>query len=344
MFETSEIATAESAKQEFPNYDLDVAYRLFGIREIFSRVSNAAYAVAIGERTNDGNRYLWLFRNNERPIHLLDLRTTLGQIFFCSTEDILRWAILNSPSIKQYINTDFKIIEFPDPSKEDGPQVWRIGFDGVNNWDIRKFKITKVGPCEDKDEKSIPRVSKKPTVKIISRLNQNDELPANLQETTIEPQKQVEESKTCESKKKVEEMDAVIETDAIPTETLTKSSTEMSHSLVTVNQVSETSSPNLETNLVVLPNVPPKIPEANSVKKIRQIDDTKAKEDDDNINLKELDSIVKNIHEKIGQIETDLYNLFRESSLPKSSIPTIVDYLVSALDDLKSTYNFINQK
>jgi len=44
--------------------------RMIGLREVFSRVNYGAMAVAIGERdVNTHDRFLWLFRDDERPLH-----------------------------------------------------------------------------------------------------------------------------------------------------------------------------------------------------------------------------------------------------------------------------------
>ncbi len=42
-----------------------------------------AFAIASAQ-----DKSLWLFRNDGRPLWLIDIRKTLGQIFFCSTIDI----------------------------------------------------------------------------------------------------------------------------------------------------------------------------------------------------------------------------------------------------------------
>lgn len=110
----------EVLEKEFPSMPPDIAYRMIGLREVFSRVNHGAMAVAIAERgeENTSDRFLWLFRNDERTLWAVDMRKTLGQIFFCSEADIWRAAIEACPSVKPYIPNDQVIIEFP------ADQVW----------------------------------------------------------------------------------------------------------------------------------------------------------------------------------------------------------------------------
>lgn len=61
--------------------------RLSGIRDIFSYIHCGHMAVAIGEKTDKGMS-LFLFRNQHRPLWLIDLREQLGQIFFVSEPSI----------------------------------------------------------------------------------------------------------------------------------------------------------------------------------------------------------------------------------------------------------------
>jgi glutamine phosphoribosylpyrophosphate amidotransferase len=78
-----------------PNYQLEsdcdseVLLRIFEstqqITDLLTLVSQGPSAGAIA---SIGNKSLWLFRNEGRPLWLIDLRETLGQIFFCSTLDI----------------------------------------------------------------------------------------------------------------------------------------------------------------------------------------------------------------------------------------------------------------
>jgi predicted glutamine amidotransferase len=61
--------------------------KLSAINEICSLLYKSHMAVAIGEK-NEEYRRLWLFRNEHRPLWIVDLRDLLGQIFFVSTPEI----------------------------------------------------------------------------------------------------------------------------------------------------------------------------------------------------------------------------------------------------------------
>ena len=150
MFESGDdFKTKEDyLKQEFPNLQPTVAYRMMGLKEVFSRVNYGAMAVAIGEHCdNNTSRRLWLFRDEDRPLHIVDMRKTLGQIFFCSTPEIWKQAIESCPAVKSYIPTDHVIIEFP------AYEVWMLGLDhgtptengdAVDDaWTVKKFRIIK---------------------------------------------------------------------------------------------------------------------------------------------------------------------------------------------------------
>lgn len=192
MFESAESFKDKEdvLKQEFPTLTPFLAYRLLGLKEIFSRVNYGAMAVAIAERGDDGSRYLWLFRDDERPLHVVDMRKTLGQIFFCSTAEIWRAAVESCPAIKPHIPQDQVIIEFPSF------QIWLLANDAneedpVKQWNIRKFKITKTKFYDwQKEEEEDDKIEFKkpentrPLLKVITRLGENEELPATAASTT----------------------------------------------------------------------------------------------------------------------------------------------------------------
>ena len=67
-----------------PNYQ---NARIASLQKIFSSINHGHMAVAIGEFYEQTSN-LWLFRNRHRPLWLVDLRETLGQIFFFSDPDL----------------------------------------------------------------------------------------------------------------------------------------------------------------------------------------------------------------------------------------------------------------
>ena len=86
------VAEYEDLKQNYQlqsDCDSEVLLRIFEstqqIADLFTMVSQGPSAGAIASADS---KSLWLFRNEGRPLCLIDLRESLGQIFFCSTLDI----------------------------------------------------------------------------------------------------------------------------------------------------------------------------------------------------------------------------------------------------------------
>ncbi len=185
MFESGEEFKSKEdyLHQEFPKLSSDVAYRMMGMKEIFSRVNYGAMAVAIAERfENERGRRLWLFRDEERPIHVVDMRSTLGQIWFCSTPEIWKTAVDMTPSVKPYIPDDKKVIEFPphqvwmlqtEPSDEDATNP------DADVWKTKKFRIIKTKFYDyksDDDDKKVFRPKSQVFDKLVSRLQKDEEV------------------------------------------------------------------------------------------------------------------------------------------------------------------------
>ncbi|NIQ12988.1 MAG: hypothetical protein GTO02_00820 [Candidatus Dadabacteria bacterium] len=83
------------------------AYRLAGIKDIYSLINEGHMAVAIGEILDD-KKYLWLFRNLHRSLWIVDLRESLGQIFFCSTPEIWHLSIHRCRNISKHTLLEVK--------------------------------------------------------------------------------------------------------------------------------------------------------------------------------------------------------------------------------------------
>jgi len=176
MFEHSETSTEEnSMKKSYPAMPSRIAYRMFGVKEIFSRINfDHAMAVAIAERHDDGSRSLWLFRDEKRPLCIIDLMDVLGQVFFCSTPEIFRAAYEDAPLAKSLIPQDQPVIEFPSM------QVWYMGLDPLTKFDFKKYAINKKKSYDYVDDnknvnKQLSKV-KKPKIKVVTRLNDKDEI------------------------------------------------------------------------------------------------------------------------------------------------------------------------
>lgn len=213
IFERGELLTNEEKilADRYPDLaEKDIAHRIYGIEQIFRKLNNGAMAVAIGERHNPGKRRsLWLFRDDKRPIHIIDLRSSLGQIWFCSTVQIWRNAMEACPEAKALIPKDHKILGIPplmvylvetDDDQEDTvPQVnnhnvWK------SHWRYRKFKIERKREVGDEPADIVPEqagINHEPKAPLIcvSMLNNNDEVILKMRKYLTEDAEPAKDSK-----------------------------------------------------------------------------------------------------------------------------------------------------
>lgn len=100
-------------KMELEEIPDRISHRLGGIKDIWSTITEGAMAVALGEREDDSQRNLFLFRNDQRPLWLADLRDSLGQVFFFSSPDIwYRAMAVCAEGVKALVKNQ-KLIEIP---------------------------------------------------------------------------------------------------------------------------------------------------------------------------------------------------------------------------------------
>lgn len=117
--------------------NLENTHRMAGIKDIYSLINDGHMAVAVGERTPDGSRFLWLFRNKHRPLWISDMRETLGQIFFVSEPSIWEESVAEMRSNKFFKKQ--KLIEVPEE------EVWYISM-GIKDKvpsNIQRFQVCK---------------------------------------------------------------------------------------------------------------------------------------------------------------------------------------------------------
>jgi len=155
----------------FPSFPLPVGYRLAGIVDIFSIINYGHMAVAIGELAPDGTRHLWLFRNRHRSLWLVDLRSTLGQIFFCSTPEIWQEAVQDAN--RQLLGRQ-KLIEIPPE------EVWyfQVSPPDYHVKEVRRFQVVKDGEQQQWVDNGAPYpIQQKPVagLKVHTKLNENEE-------------------------------------------------------------------------------------------------------------------------------------------------------------------------
>lgn len=124
--------------------------RLLGLRDIFAQVNYGAMAVCIGERWDDGTHALWMFRDKERPLNVIDMRPELGQIFVVSTPKIWREGVEACPEVLKVTKEDHKIIEFPEMF------VWLLTLDLEGKIAAHKWKINKKPKHDTTWEKERP--------------------------------------------------------------------------------------------------------------------------------------------------------------------------------------------
>jgi len=141
---------------------------LNSIKEIFGLVNEGHMAAAIGKRGDSGERSLWLFRNEYRPLWISDLRDELGQIFFFSEPSI--WEESCRECSSNLISRCYKLIEI-------SPQeIWQIRlFD-------RDIKVSKYR-AEKTDEIETRKIAKyytvpqdEPHFNVITKLDENDQI------------------------------------------------------------------------------------------------------------------------------------------------------------------------
>jgi predicted glutamine amidotransferase len=171
-----------------------VSSRLSGIKDIWSYISSGAMAVALGERVDDHQRSLFLFRNEKRPLWLVDLRNLLGQIFFFSTPDIWHKAVSDTPRLQKNCWKSAKLIELPHN------QAWYLGLDKDHNCVIHenvfRFKLdTKNTGVEFEQGAYKPIKPAQADLKIITVLNDDDEinLPKKHKNTSLDMHRSDEE-------------------------------------------------------------------------------------------------------------------------------------------------------
>jgi glucosamine 6-phosphate synthetase-like amidotransferase/phosphosugar isomerase protein len=131
LFETNTDCDSEIVLrilEQNPNFE-DSLSEFFGLTE------KSAYAVAFAE-VDEHVRSLTLFRNIHRPIMIVDLRDLLGQIFFCSTLEILLQAVHSVPEL-----SDAAI----GISQLDKDTVLNIRFDIANTMSVSSFDLKHVG-------------------------------------------------------------------------------------------------------------------------------------------------------------------------------------------------------
>jgi glucosamine 6-phosphate synthetase-like amidotransferase/phosphosugar isomerase protein len=146
-------------------FNEDSNQRLKGIAKVFSYIDDGHMAAALGEKLKNKS-VLYLFRNEHRPLWIIDVTKSLGQFFFVS--EISFWE--ESVRELKIKNLKSKILELPEK------QIWKI----QNNLKFERYEL------EEKEKKSIKIDSNplfledKPFLnKVNTKLDKEDRLTLN---------------------------------------------------------------------------------------------------------------------------------------------------------------------
>lgn len=153
-------------KNEEDDYSV-IPKQIISIKNIYSLINEGHMAVAIGERVDNGNRLLWLFRNKHRPLWIVDERDYLGQIFFVSEPSIWEDAQVGC-GVKLGSNYSKFIEVLPE-------EIWSFT---LNNKEIfsDKYKIEKQELMNWEDNKYFNIIKKQPYFDLITKLNEKEQV------------------------------------------------------------------------------------------------------------------------------------------------------------------------
>lgn len=167
----------------YPESSLDIAKKIQGMAEIFKYVQYGAMALAIGERDGQ-DRYLILHRDDQRPLHSVDLRQELGQIFFFSTIEIWKDSLnmVKHDDLKKFI-PDKQEIGILD---QDELIIFKKTIAGnAEQFEHHKYQIEKTKIIDQsEDETCLNKINRyscdKNPVQIVSRLDEKENIKSNL--------------------------------------------------------------------------------------------------------------------------------------------------------------------
>ena len=146
--------------------------RLAGMRDVFSLINEGHMAVALGERGEDGSRMLWLFRNQHRPLWIVDMREDLGQVFFVSEPSIWEDAVCELSSTNRIFRSQ-KIIELPTE------EIWhfKINSEETCPQKVQRYEVKKSGYFPWRfDGKKHSIIRRNASFNVVTRLDENDRI------------------------------------------------------------------------------------------------------------------------------------------------------------------------
>lgn len=342
--------------ERFPKIvEKDIAHRIYGIEQIFQRLNNGAMAVAIAERQKGGRHSLWLFRDDKRPMHMIDLRTSLGQVWFCSTVQIWRDAVEACPEAKAFLPKDHHILGVPslrvylyetdrnqpDTNVPDG-NGWQ------NHWRLRKFIIDRRREVGEEPEEKLPELVRDENapppepegVEVVTMLNDQDEVQANMRrQLTRVIVEEIEVAKPPV---------AIVATDIVgDTEDDVDNGRGMGISVAADGNIITTSAKadddddeddkNTEPDTVLEPENHQTVTDADNqpgvvVTRVKKNNS----EQPQSYNVEGLSKLVDECKSELDDLSTEVFNLARESSITPANFQEVLDEMEHLQTSIKS--------
>lgn len=160
---------------EYYETQKDLDQRLLGIRDVFNFINEGHMAVALGERFENGDRAIWLFRNKHRPLWIIDVRDLLGQIFFVSDPLIWKSAVKDC-ALDKFVFHSQKLVELPTE------EIWHTKISSTNTTPeiLQKFAVKKQKPISIiSDFQKIVSVKKNRNFELVTGLDEDDHVNGN---------------------------------------------------------------------------------------------------------------------------------------------------------------------
>jgi asparagine synthetase B (glutamine-hydrolysing) len=176
---------------DLKEFAVEHPHRMAGIRDVFSLINDGHMAVALGDRGDGGERRLWLFRNRHRPIWIVDMRETLGQVFFVSEPKIWEDAVRECATVARIVHTQ-KLIELPVE------EIWyfKINKDIASPQGVQRFEVVRENGLTPwtYDGKRVEISKRVPPCEVVTALNEWDELDVPNQQRMVKKEPDLDTS------------------------------------------------------------------------------------------------------------------------------------------------------
>lgn len=167
IFESAERYSYDEI-QEYSGYENP--HRLAGCRDIFSLINRGHMAVATGERGDQGERMLWLFRNEHRPLWIMDMRESLGQVFFVSEPSIWDDSVYKDGQLRKAFKSQ-NFVELPPE------EIWFFKLLESNSClKFKRFKVKKSTSKNWEFNEVLSPIYKENYFDVVTGLDENDNI------------------------------------------------------------------------------------------------------------------------------------------------------------------------